>query len=208
MNRVLVAYATMAGSTAEVAKAVGEELERSGLSVDVLPAAEVTTLEGYTAVVVGGPMIFGWHRASLAFLRRHRRALGRLPLAVFVMAWTLTGSLSEVSGVPVEVDEGLAKPPQVQGRLSVRERYASLPNYLRPILRAGRGSQPVSIGVFAGRLEYGRLPWWGVLFAMVVLRAVPADRRNWERIRSWAAGLPAALGVLPATDGSAMGSQR
>jgi hypothetical protein len=39
-------------------------------------------------------------------------------------------------------------------------------------------------------MEYGRLPWWGVLFAMLIVRAPAGDRRNWEAIRSWAAGLP------------------
>ncbi len=36
MGRILVTYATMAGSTAEVAQAVGQEIARSDLQVDVL----------------------------------------------------------------------------------------------------------------------------------------------------------------------------
>ena len=41
MKPILVTYATMAGSTAEVAQAVAEELERAGLEVDVLPIRAV-----------------------------------------------------------------------------------------------------------------------------------------------------------------------
>ena len=41
MKPILVTYATMAGSTAEVARAVAEELARVGLAVDVRPMAEV-----------------------------------------------------------------------------------------------------------------------------------------------------------------------
>ncbi|HSF81783.1 MAG TPA: flavodoxin domain-containing protein, partial [Anaerolineales bacterium] len=77
MKRILVTYATMAGSTAEVAQAVAEEIAKSGLQVDVLPLDQVQELEGYDGVVVGGPMIMGWHRASLRFLRLNRRALQR-----------------------------------------------------------------------------------------------------------------------------------
>ena len=32
------------------------------------------------------------------------------------------------------------------------------------------------------------------LFVMLVIQAPAGDRRNWEAIRSWAAGLPAVLG--------------
>ncbi|HLA97916.1 MAG TPA: flavodoxin domain-containing protein, partial [Anaerolineales bacterium] len=90
MKKILVTYATMAGSTAEVAQVVGEEIARSGAQVDVLPLTKVKGLEAYDGVVVGGPMIMGWHRAALRFLRANRRAFQRIPLAVFVMAMSLT----------------------------------------------------------------------------------------------------------------------
>ncbi len=194
MKRVLVAYATMAGSTAEVAQAVGEEIARGDLQVDVLPLSEAQDIEAYDAVVVGGPMIMGWHRAALRFLRSHRRAFQRIPLAVFVMAISLTQTSDmNVSGVPVTVDEKLPRSPEQEGRLKFKERYARLANYLRPILRATQPVKPVSIGVFGGRLEYGRLKWWAVLFVMLIIQAPAGERRNWPAIRAWAAGLPAAF---------------
>lgn len=194
MNRILVTYATMAGSTVEVAEVVAEELAKSGIQVDVLPISEIDSLDGYDGVVVGGPMIMGWHRAALRFLKKHRKAFERIPLAVFVLAMSLTQTgETSVEGFPVYVDEELPKPPANQERLSFRERYARLPNYLRPILKATRPYKPASIGVFGGRLEYGRLKWWAVLFAMLVIQAPAGDRRNWTAIRSWADGLPVAL---------------
>lgn len=194
MNRILVAYATMAGSTAEVAQAVGEEIAKSGLQVDVLPLSEVQDLETYDGVVVGGPMIMGWHRAALRFLRKNRGTFQRIPFAVFVMAMSLTQTGEpSVSDVPVYVEEKLPKPPEKEGRLNFRERYARLANYLRPILVPTRPVKPVSIGVFGGRLEYGRLKWWAVLFVMLIVQAPAGERRNWPAIRAWAAGLPAAF---------------
>ncbi len=194
MKRILVAYATMAGSTVDVARAVGEEIAKSGVQVDVLPLGEVKDLEAYDGVVVGGPMIMGWHRAALGFLKKHRGAFQRIPLAVFVMGMSLTQTgETSVGGVPVYVDEKLPKPPEKEGRLTFRERYARLSSYIQPILTATRPVKPASIGFFGGRLEYGRLKWWAVLFVMVIIQAPAGDRRNWTAIRSWAAGLPAAL---------------
>ncbi len=134
MKKILVAYATMAGSTLEVAQAVGEEIAKSGLDVDVLPVGDVVDIAKYDGVVVGAPMIMGWHRGALRFLKKHRRALRETPLAVFVMAMSLTQSDDMQAGaVPVYVDDKLPKPPADPRRLTFRERYARLPNYLRPI---------------------------------------------------------------------------
>ncbi len=52
-KKLLVAYGTAAGSTAEVAQAIGEEMEKAGAVVDVKPVEEVEDLKGYDAVVVG-----------------------------------------------------------------------------------------------------------------------------------------------------------
>ena len=196
MNRILVAYATMAGSTVEVAQAVGEEIGKSGFQVDVLPISEIEDLSVYDGVVVGGPMIMGWHRSALGFLKKNREAFQQIPLAVFVTAISLTQTgETSVDGVPVTVDEKLPKTPVNEDSLIFRERYARLSNYIRPILKAARSSKPVSIGVFGGRLEYGRLKWWAVLFVMLIIQAPAGDKRNWTAIRSWAAGLPAALQI-------------
>ena len=199
-EKILVAYTTMAGSTTEVAQAVGDEIAQSGLAVDVLPFEKVRDLEGYSGVVVGAPMILGWHRGALAFLRKHRPAFSSIPLAVFVTAMSLTQTgETSVGGVQVFVDEKLPKSPADPGRLTFRERYARLSSYLNPILKAAGQARPVSIGVFGGRMEYGRLKWWAVLFAMVIVQAQAGDRRNWPAIRAWAAGLPAAFqGKTPA----------
>jgi menaquinone-dependent protoporphyrinogen oxidase len=186
----------MAGSTAEVAQAVAEEIAKSKVQVDLLPLGEVKSLAGYDGVVVGGPMIMGWHRQALGFLKKHRQALQRIPLALFVLAISLTQTgETNTAGIPVYVDDWLPKPPGQPEHLRFRERYARLSNYIQPILRAVRPVKPASIGVFGGRLEYGRLKWWAVLFVMLIIQAPAGDRRNWRAIRAWARGLPAALQI-------------
>ena len=60
MKRVLVAHATNAGSTQDVAEAVGEELRKEATQVGVRRIDGAFGVEGYDAVVVGAPMIMGW----------------------------------------------------------------------------------------------------------------------------------------------------
>jgi menaquinone-dependent protoporphyrinogen IX oxidase len=194
VTKILVTYATMAGSSAEVAQVVAEELAIAGIEVDVFPLDQVKGLTGYDGAVIGGPLILGWHRAARSFLKQKRKAFQRIPLAVFVLSMSLTETEERiVDGLPVYVDEKLPKAPAQEGRLTRRERFARLPNYIRPILKASRPNKPLSIGIFGGRLEYGRLPWWAVLFAMVIVQAPAGDRRNWPAIRAWSAALPEAL---------------
>lgn len=81
---ILVAYASRYGSTREVAESVAATLRERGLKPDVLPAADVRTLESYSGVVLGGGIYVGrWHRDARGFVRRFRHELEALPVAVF-----------------------------------------------------------------------------------------------------------------------------
>ncbi|MFI6645435.1 flavodoxin domain-containing protein [Streptomyces sp. NPDC050504] len=84
-HRVLVAYGSKNGSTAEIAQAVAEVLRKEGVTAQTRPAGLVTgDLTEYSAVIVGGALYAGrWHRDARRFVRRHRRALSRLPLWLF-----------------------------------------------------------------------------------------------------------------------------
>ena len=194
MTRILIPYATMAGSTAGVAYALAEALQEHGLEADARPLSEEPSPQGYDAVIVGGPMIVGWHRGALAYVRRHRAAWATTPLALFALAISLTQPAETVvDGVPIVVDPRLPQPPARPGRLSLHERYAQLPRYVRPMLRAAGPVRPLSVALFGGRLELGRLPWWAVLFVLAAIKAPAGDRRNWEAIDDWAGQLVALL---------------
>lgn len=53
MARVLVAYASKHGATAEIAEAVADELRRAGHEVDLRLARDVTGMAPYDAVIIG-----------------------------------------------------------------------------------------------------------------------------------------------------------
>jgi menaquinone-dependent protoporphyrinogen oxidase len=190
MAPILVAYTTNSGSTEEVARAVGEELGKNGSQVDVLRLEEVSSLEPYDAVVIGAPLIMGWHRAAVRFIKKHQTALSQVPVAYFFTAMSLTQTHeSQLENTPVWIDPDLVQEPKDPGRLSFKENYATLSNYLGKALKAAPAIKPVSAGFFGGKLELFRLPFFQMLFVMLIIRAQPGDRRNWENIQGWAARL-------------------
>jgi menaquinone-dependent protoporphyrinogen oxidase len=84
VKKMLVAYASKYGATAEIAKAVAAALVVDGFDVDIRPAAEVSRLDGYDAVVVGSGVYVGrWHEDGTAFLRRFRKELASRPTWLF-----------------------------------------------------------------------------------------------------------------------------
>jgi menaquinone-dependent protoporphyrinogen oxidase len=193
---ILVAYATNSGSTVDVAKAVGEELAQAGNRVEVRPIKELTAadLSGYRAVIVGAPMILGWHREAAGFVRSNREALAKVPTAFFATAMRLTKTGDAVpAAVPVEIDPRLAQPPHSAGRLSLKERFTTAEHYLGPILGSAGSVRPVSVALFAGKLDFGRLKPLPRLFVMLIVGARPGDYRNWEFMRAWARAVRVAL---------------
>ncbi len=186
---ILVAYASNAGSTSEVAKVIGEELGHAGAAVEVRPISELSAADvsKYAAVVVGAPMILGWHRDAERFLKKNRNALAQVPTAIFATAATLTKTDEPKRGsAPIYVDPKLPKPPHNPGRLGLKERYARLNNYVGPILKSAGPVRPVSIAFFGGKIDFGRLKFLQMLFVMLIVGAQPGDYRNWEAIRGWA----------------------
>jgi len=190
MGKILVAYTTNAGSTGKVAETIGKELTQSGLQVEVRRLEEIVSLDGYTGVVVGAPMILGWHRAAVKFVKQNQQALSRLPVAYFMTAMSLTCVPGESAwDIPLCIDPELAKPPKNSKRRSFKERYASLSNYLSPALKAGPAVKPISVAFFGGKLEIPRLKLWQMIFVLLVIQPQTGDFRNWPFIKEWAGNL-------------------
>lgn len=193
-SKILVAYATLSGSTTQVAQAIGETLGQEGTQVDVHQIKEVGDISLYDAVVVGGPMIMGWHREAVRFVKKHQGVLSQMPVAYFITALNLTQTSQEnIHEVPIYCDPYLPKPPQNPGKLSLRERYATPSNYLSPVLKKTPKVKPVSVAFFGGKLVYTELNFLHMLFVMLIIGARPGDFRDWEAIRAWGTSLRSAL---------------
>lgn len=157
-DRVLVAYASEHGSTAGVAKAIGEELAARGKSVDVLLVANVTSLAGYQAVVFGSAIHSGHPLPeALRFLEKHQDALRRVPVVVFCVHSFLLGN-------------------------SPREkelRHAYFDDVRKVVT-------PQQEAWFAGKLDPERFSYVERLAMRWFGHATFGDLRDWDAIRAWA----------------------
>lgn len=193
-RRVLVAYATRHGSTAEMAATVAEELAAAGCAAEARNVAEVATTSGYEAVVVGGPMIFGWHKEAVRFVQARRGELEAVPVAYFITAASLTDAGGDVvDGVPIVKDPWLAKAPARPDKLGYRQRYALPTHYLGDVLEKTAPVRPRQAAFFAGALDLTTMNLLEKLFVMLVIGATPGDGRHWDAVRAWARGLPGVL---------------
>ena len=166
-DRVLVAYGTKFGATAEIAEAIGTAIRVAGLEVEVTRARDVRSLEPYGAVVLGSAVYMArWRRDAMRLLRRHRRELARRRVWLFS-----SGPVGEDTGSP-EQRERWTKPKRVQrlaGEIGVREHV-----------------------VFGGRVSDDA---GGFLRRKMAQNAPPElrDRRDWGAIEAWAQRIAAAL---------------
>ncbi len=60
--KVLVAYATQYGATAEIAQCIAQVLQQSGLQAEVLTAERVLDVAPYQTVVLGSAVYAGMWR--------------------------------------------------------------------------------------------------------------------------------------------------
>lgn len=175
-QRTLVVYTGEFGSTAGVARAIAETLSDQGQSVDLKQIANAGDISGYSAVVLGSAIQYdNWMPAARAFLRENRNALRDLPVAFFFTCLTLS------------VKSEKAK-LQARG-------YALKLSGLEPKVR------PISVGGFAGALNYGKMPPFKRLIAKAILPLLgvqEGDHRDWRAIRAWASALHSGLVRGPA----------
>jgi len=160
---ILVAFATMYGSTKEVAEAIASALRAAGTDADVKPAKAVKKLDGYAAIVLGAPLIVGkLQKDARTFLSRHEKALSTIPVALFALG-------------PCKDPRDEAEWKDCQGQLD-------------KALAGLGGLKPVAAELFGGRFDPTLLKF---PFNKMAGSQPASDARDWDAINTWAAGLPA-----------------
>jgi menaquinone-dependent protoporphyrinogen oxidase len=82
--RVLVTAASKHEATTEIAEAIATALREAGLTVDLRQPAEVQSLAGYDAVVLGSAVYAGrWLEEAKKLAERHRHELQTIPVWLF-----------------------------------------------------------------------------------------------------------------------------
>ncbi|MFN8113789.1 MAG: flavodoxin domain-containing protein [Solirubrobacterales bacterium] len=163
--KVLVAHASKHGSTAEIAEAIAAGLRENGLDADCMPAADVEDVGAYDAVVLGSAVYMKRWQGDARHFLRSHAK--ELGTIPF---WVFS---SGPTGDPAEDDAAWQEPKRTIAKaekLGVRDHV-----------------------VFGGRIspEAGRM-------AKAMAENTPEeyrDRRDWDEIRAWAAGIATELGA-------------
>ncbi len=155
--RVLVAYGSMHGATAEIAEAIGEELRGAGLEAHVRAAADDVDVRSYDAVILGSGIYAGhWRKEAVHFGKRHAEALRDRPVWLF-----------DSGPIDTSADEGKTTPVKDAVKLAARVGA-------RQRVTFGGQLGPEDVGDFTRKMmEKGDKSPYG-------------DFRNFDRIREWA----------------------
>jgi menaquinone-dependent protoporphyrinogen oxidase len=164
---VLVTAATKYGSTAEIARTIGDVLAERGFYTTVLPPEEVGSIEDYDAVILGSAAYAGhWFEPAKDLVDPSGDALTARPVWLFSSGPVGDPSRKMVQKMgedPVDVAEILAATKARDHR------------------------------VFAGKIDKKNLsfPERAMLMAF---RGLEGDFRDWAEIKEWASGIADALG--------------
>jgi menaquinone-dependent protoporphyrinogen oxidase len=163
--RILVAYATKKGSTAEIAEAIGKELQSAGHETTVKEMTEVVALEKYDAIVLGAPVYMGKMIGIGKFVTRFRGKLAAKPVAVFAA-----------------------------GTAPISKNAKQIENETKLPARSIAPQEPVSTALFAGKVDPEKFNFI-MRKMVAADPSIVGDFRDWEAIAAWARELPGKMGL-------------
>jgi len=164
-TRVLVCYATAAGSTAGIAERIADVIGAAGCEVSCRPAGPDVELSGIDAVVLGSAV------PDMAWLPGALEVQSRIPQSGLPV-WCFSVGSVEPTGV---LTRRLA-------RMEAEQVQTGFPAGLN--VRDHR--------VFRGVVMRDGVPWWGRLFYRAV-GGRAGDHRNWRGIEEWAGRIAAEM---------------
>ena len=161
MENLLIAYYSKTGSTKEVSEKIGIALKEFNFNVDVLPMTEISSIEGYDAVIIGAPINgFRWVPEADQFIGRFKEDLLKRPVFTFCLSY-------------------LSHYPRPFFRNMIRNNYE----------KSNAGLAPVKTAVFGGISMNGAGFPTFIRWVFGVPSNIPADTREWLQIMKWAKDL-------------------
>lgn len=166
MSRILIAYGSKYGATAEIAEKIGEVLRQAGIEADVASADKAADPREYDAVVIGSGVYIGkWRKEASKFLKKNAEVLAGRPVWIFS-----SGPTGE--GDPLELTKGWTNPKSIQ--------------------KAVDQIKPRDIKLFSGKYDPENMG----AFCNSMMKRVGADTgdfRDWDAISAWASAVAEAI---------------
>ncbi len=163
VHKILVAYDTGTGSTEEVADFIGNILSQEGYIVDIKNIKDEIDLTSYDSTVIGSAIRYDkWMSNARKFVKNNQEILSKIPVAFFFTCLVLSR----------KTDKTIR---QAKG-------YSDKLYEISPLVK------PISVGGFAGVLDYGKIslvPRLIVKLLFTILRVKEGDYRDWDVIGSW-----------------------
>ncbi|MBI9032620.1 flavodoxin domain-containing protein [bacterium] len=154
--KILVVYASEAGSTAEVATYIKKQIEEEKYEVVLSNVKEVDSVNDYDIIFVGSPIYVGkWKKEATKFIETNQEILKSKQVFYFLTCMNLA----------TDDHEKLAQVPKFL-------------EYERSLVES------VSEGRFAGVINMKKLSFFKRLMIKMV-KAPEGDFRNWEEIANW-----------------------
>jgi menaquinone-dependent protoporphyrinogen oxidase len=172
--RVLVSYATAAGSTAEIAERIADVLRSAGCAVQCRPAGGDLDLNGFDALILGSAVHnMAWLPAAMDMLDRAAESGARAVWCFSVGGLDPRGR----TAAAMVAREARTLEQQFPAGLEVREHR-----------------------LFGGVVKRADVPFWGRVFYRLV-GSRSGDHRDWPAIEDWATSVARQLAARGAGSG-------
>ncbi|MBN1288844.1 MAG: flavodoxin domain-containing protein [Actinobacteria bacterium] len=164
--KVIVAYGSKYGATAEIAQKIGDVLTAEGLEADIKPADQAGKPEGYSAAVIGSGVYYGrWRKPASRFVKSNQDSLAEIPVWLFSSGPTGKGD-------PLELTEGWRSPKALEGVI----------DHIKPLDTA----------LFNGAIDDQKISGFEK-FVIKKVKAPSGDFRDWDAIEAWARAVAGTL---------------
>lgn len=168
-HKVLVAYDTGSGSTEEVVDFIGNILSQDGNIVEFKNIRDEIDLTSYDSIIIGSAIRYdNWMSNARKFVKNNQEILSKIPVAFFFTCLVLSRKTDKT--------------------IRIAKGYSDKLYDIAPRVK------PISVGGFAGVLDYSKIslvPRLILKLYLVILRVKEkirvkeGDYRDWDAINSW-----------------------